>query len=75
MEINGMTIGDVDDLGDEMQRLIIAQYHYNRAVKRMIPSAAWQDACERVNRAVNNGISEALVNAQIELELSGEDLQ
>lgn len=66
-----MTIGDVDDLSDELQRLIVAQFRYNRAVKWMSVTAAWIDATERVVKAIDSARDAALLNAQDEIEADG----
>jgi hypothetical protein len=65
--------GQVDDVQDAIQEMIVAQYRHNRSVRMIQPRAAWIDACERVDVALRNAVDSARSDAMLELELSSID--
>ena len=65
-----MNKGQVDDVSDLLQEMIVAQYRYNRETRGIVADAAWVDACERVDNALNNAVDAARANAMTELLLS-----
>lgn len=67
-----MNKGQVDDVQDMIQSMIVAQYRHNRD-KWIEPRVAWIDACERVDNALKNAIDAARSDAMLELEISSID--